>query len=99
MLALLMLGAASGFPNQITESTLQAWLKDTGSTNTTIGLLTYVGLPYLLKFLWAPLLDRYPLPFLGRRRGWIVAMQLAMAASIILLAVQDPAVALMPIAI
>ena len=99
MLAILVLGAASGFPNQITESALQAWLKDTGSTNTTIGLLTYVGLPYLLKFLWAPLLDRYPLPILGRRRGWILAMQLSMAASVVLLALQDPALSLLPIAI
>jgi PAT family beta-lactamase induction signal transducer AmpG len=50
-----------------------------------------VALPYLLKPLWAPLIDRYPLPFLGRRRGWIMAMQLAMAASLALLAFQNPA--------
>jgi PAT family beta-lactamase induction signal transducer AmpG len=99
MLAILALGAASGFPNQISESTLQAWLKTAGSTNTTIGLLTYVGLPYLLKFLWAPLLDRYPLPILGRRRGWILATQLAMVGSVLLLAIQDPTSSLMPIAI
>jgi len=66
MLVILALGAASGFPNQITESALQAWLKDAGSSNTRIGLFTYVAVPYLLKFLWAPFLDRYPLPFLGR---------------------------------
>jgi PAT family beta-lactamase induction signal transducer AmpG len=99
MLAILALGAASGFPNQISESTLQAWLKSTGSTNTTIGLLTYVGLPYLLKFLWAPLLDRYPLPLLGRRRGWILATQLGMIVSVLLLAVQEPTSSLIPIAI
>jgi hypothetical protein len=46
LLAILALGAASGFPNQITESTLQAWLKDAGQSNTTIGILTYVALPY-----------------------------------------------------
>jgi PAT family beta-lactamase induction signal transducer AmpG len=91
MLAILVLAAASGFPNQITESALQAWLKDVGATNTTIGIMSYVALPYLLKFLWAPLIDRYPLPLLGRRRGWILAMQFALAATIALLALQNPA--------
>ena len=59
MLVILVLGAASGFPNQITESTLWAWLKDFGVSNTTIGIFSYVAIPYLLKPLWAPLLDRY----------------------------------------
>ncbi|HKD54561.1 MAG TPA: MFS transporter [Steroidobacteraceae bacterium] len=94
MLAILLLAAASGFPNQITESALQAWLKDTGATNTTIGIMSYVALPYLLKFLWAPLVDRFPVPFLGRRRGWILAMQLGLAAAIAVLALQDPAASL-----
>ena len=98
MLAILALGAASGFPNQITESALQAWMKDAGSSNTRIGLLTYVAIPYLLKFLWAPLLDRFPLPLLGRRRGWMLVFQLALAASIGALALQDPAVSLPAVA-
>lgn len=99
MLAILVLGASSGFPNQITESALQAWLKDAGATNTTIGILSYVSLPYLLKFLWAPAIDRYPLPFLGRRRGWILLTQLALALAIALFSLQNPAVSLTPIAI
>jgi PAT family beta-lactamase induction signal transducer AmpG len=99
MLAILLLGAASGFPNQLTESALQAWLKDGGASNTTIGLMSYVAWPYLLKPLWAPLIDRYPLPFLGRRRGWILAMQIALAAGIALLALQNPASSLAPIAV
>lgn len=99
MLAIMVLGASSGFPNQITESALQAWLKDSGATNTTIGILSYVALPYLLKFLWAPLIDRYPLPMLGRRRGWIFVTQLALAATIAMFALQNPAVSLTPIAI
>jgi MFS transporter, PAT family, beta-lactamase induction signal transducer AmpG len=99
MLAILILGAASGFPNQITESALQAWLKDSGASNVTIGVMSYVALPYLLKFLWAPLIDRYPLPFLGRRRGWILAMQLALAATIALFALQDPRASLLPISV
>ena len=99
MLAILVLGAASGFPNQITESALQAWLKDTGATNTAIGVMSYVALPYLLKFLWAPLVDRYPLPFLGRRRGWMLAMQVALAATIGCLALQNPLFSLGPVSV
>lgn len=99
MLAIMVLGAASGFPNQVTESTLQAWLKDSGASNTTIGVLTYVAIPYLLKFLWAPLLDRYPLPLLGRRRGWMLVFQFGLAAAVALLALQDPTTTLVPVAI
>lgn len=99
LLVIMALGAASGFPNQITESALQAWLKDTGSSNTTIGILTYVSLPYLLKFLWAPLLDRYPLPFLGRRRGWMFVFQIALALAIAAFAVQDPRASLLAVAV
>jgi MFS transporter, PAT family, beta-lactamase induction signal transducer AmpG len=97
MLAILVLGAASGFPNQITESALQAWLKDSGATNATIGVMSYVALPYLLKFLWAPFIDRYPLPFLGRRRGWMFVLQLALAVTIGLFALQDPHLSLAPV--
>lgn len=99
MVAIMVLGAASGFPNQITESALQAWLKDSGATNTTIGVMSYVALPYLFKFLWAPFIDRYPLPFLGRRRGWMFLIQLALAASIGVFALQDPSLSMTPIAI
>jgi PAT family beta-lactamase induction signal transducer AmpG len=99
MLAIMVLGAASGFPNQVTESTLQAWLKDVGESNTTIGLMSYVALPYLLKFLWAPLLDRFPLPFLDRRRGWILVTQLGIAATIAAMAFQNPAESLLPITV
>ncbi|HEY5101942.1 MAG TPA: MFS transporter [Steroidobacteraceae bacterium] len=98
MLAIMVLAAASGYPNQLTESALQAWLKDTGATNTTIGVMSYVALPYLLKVLWAPFIDRFPLPFLGRRRGWICAMQIAIAMAIALLALQNPTLSLVPVA-
>jgi PAT family beta-lactamase induction signal transducer AmpG len=98
MLVLLALGAASGLPNQVTESTLQAWLKDLHISNTQIGILTYVAIPYLLKPLWAPLLDRFPLPLLGRRRGWMLVTQLLIAVAIALLATLDPAVSLSAVA-
>jgi len=101
MIAIVVLGAASGFPNQVTESTLQAWFKDSGLSNTKIGLLSYVALPYLLKFLWAPLLDRFPLPLplLGRRRGWILVFQLAIAVMIAALAVQNPSQSLLMVTV
>ncbi|MET0532614.1 MAG: MFS transporter [Steroidobacter sp.] len=99
MIAIMVLGAASGFPNQITESAMQAWLKDSGVNLATIGVLTYVALPYLFKFLWAPLLDRYPLPFLGRRRGWTLVTQIALAIAIAAFAVQDPTTWLTPVAV
>src|ERR671937_677641 len=72
MLAIMIMAAASGYPNQLTESALQAWLKDSHVSNTTIGVMSYVALPYLRKFLWAPFVDRFPIPVLGRRRGWIL---------------------------
>ncbi len=99
MLILVALGAASGFPNQVTESALQAWLKDLHMSNTEIGMLSYVSLPYLLKFLWAPLLDRFPLPVIGRRRGWILVTQLLLAAAIGVLAFQDPADSLLAVSV
>lgn len=99
MVAIAALGAASGFPNQLTEGALQAWLKDSGATNTTIGIMSYVAVPYLLKFLWAPFIDRYPLPFLGRRRGWILLMQVVLAVALALMALQDPRQSLLPVTI
>jgi PAT family beta-lactamase induction signal transducer AmpG len=99
MLVLLVMGAASGFPNQITESALQAWMKDLGQSNTSIGLLSYVAIPYLLKFLWAPLLDRYPFPLLGRRRGWVLVFQLLLAGSIAVFALQNPATSMSAVAL
>ena len=80
--AVLLMGLASGLPYNLTDSTLQAWLKDGGISNTTIGLLSLVGLAYTVKPLWAPLLDRYALPGLGRRRGWILFFQVALAAAL-----------------
>jgi PAT family beta-lactamase induction signal transducer AmpG len=63
-------------------SVLQAWMKEEGIDLTVIGAMALVGLPYTLKFLWAPFLDRYRLPILGRRRGWLLLAQIALALSI-----------------
>ncbi len=91
MAAILLLGAASGLPLNLTLSTLQAWLSDAKVDIKTIGIFGLVGMPYLLKFLWAPLLDRYIPPLLGRRRGWIVVFQLALALAIGVMSLSDPA--------
>ena len=97
MLLMMALGAASGVPNQVTESALQAWLKDVHVSNAQIGIFSYVAIPYLLKFLWAPLVDRYALPGLGRRRGWMLLSQVLLAVAIAVLAFQDPASSLVGI--
>lgn len=79
---LLVLGFASGLPLALTGGTLQAWATMSGVSLQNIGFLTLVGTAYTLKFLWAPIVDRYAPPFLGRRRGWIFFTQLLLAASI-----------------
>jgi PAT family beta-lactamase induction signal transducer AmpG len=84
------LGFASGLPLALTGSSLQSWLTVAGVNVQDIGLFNLVRWPYVLKFLWAPLLDRFALPFLGRRRGWIVAMQVLLMAAIAWMAWQSP---------
>lgn len=84
-------GLSSGLPLLLTLGTLQAWMTDANVDLGTIGLISSVTLPYSLKFLWSPLLDRFVWPFLGRRKGWILVAQLAVAASIALLAMLNPA--------
>jgi len=90
MLALLLLGFASGLPLYLTSQTLQAWMTTEGVDLTTIGAFTLVALPYSLKFAWAPLLDRYTPPFLGRRRGWMLLVQLLLVLAIAAMAFRDP---------
>ncbi len=90
MLVAFIMGFASGLPLLLIGSLLQAWMKESGVDLSTIGLFALVGLPYTLKFVWAPLMDRYVPPFLGRRRGWLFVWQACLAASIALLAFSDP---------
>jgi len=87
---ILILGFASGLPLALTGATLQAWVTVEGVDLATIGLLTLVGIPYTWKFLWAPLMDRYVPPILGRRRGWLAITQLALAAGIAAMALCAP---------
>jgi PAT family beta-lactamase induction signal transducer AmpG len=87
---ILLLGFSSGLPIALTGGTLQAWMTVEGVDLSTIGAFTLVGLPYVWKFLWAPAMDRFVPPFLGRRRGWLVVTQLALAAGIAAMAFLSP---------
>ena len=88
--AVLLLGFSSGLPLALTGGTLQAWLTVSGTDIMTIAWFSWIGIPYLLKFLWSPLMDRYVPPFLGRRRGWMLLTQLALVAGIAGMAVSSP---------
>lgn len=91
MLVSFLMGFSCGLPLLLTISLLQAWMKEEGVDLTVIGMMSLVGLPYTVKFLWAPALDRFTLPFLGRRRGWLIAAQVFLAVSIVCLGFSNPA--------
>ncbi|HEX8978630.1 MAG TPA: MFS transporter [Parasulfuritortus sp.] len=88
--AVLVLGFASGLPLALTGQAMQAWLAVDGVDIATIGFLGLVGIPYTFKFLWAPLMDRFEPPWLGRRRGWLVLTQLALAGALAWMAGLSP---------
>lgn len=90
MAALLGLGFASGLPNVMVADTLRAWLSSVGVNVKAIGLFGLVTFPYVFKFLWAPLLDRYVPPLLGRRRGWLLLAQVGMTWALICIAAVGP---------
>ncbi len=95
LLTILCLGFASGLPLALTASTLSAWLFEAHVDKAAIGLFAAVATPYTLKFLWSPLMDSLRFPVLtrlfGRRRGWILATQIALIGSLLLLAAASPA--------
>lgn len=91
--AILVLGFASGLPLALTGQAMQAWLTVDGIDLATIGFFGLVGIPYTFKFLWAPLMDRFEPPFLGRRRGWLVLTQLALGGLLWLMSGLSPATA------
>jgi PAT family beta-lactamase induction signal transducer AmpG len=90
ILLLVALGFSSGLPLALTAGTLQAWLAVDGVDMVAIGWFSLVGQPYTYKFLWSPLMDRYAPPFLGRRRGWLIVTQLALAAAIVFMGSLSP---------
>ena len=89
LLCVLLLGFSSGLPLILTAGTLQAWYTDSGLSIVAIGSLSLIGQPYVYKFLWAPLMDRYTFG-LGRRRGWILSMQLALVVGLMAMAFSNP---------
>ena len=92
MMVALVMGFSCGLPLLLTITLLQAWMKARGVDLGVIGLMSLVGLPYTLKFLWAPAMDRYSLSrLLGRRRSWLLASQLGLTAAIVALAHAEPA--------
>lgn len=99
MAPLLVLGFASGLPLALTSGTLQAWATVEGVGLQDIGFLTLIGSAYTLKFLWAPLIDRYAPPLLGRRRGWMALTQILLAISIMAMGAFSPGKALLPLAL
>lgn len=100
MAALIFLGFASGLPFNLIGNgkAFQAWMTSSGVDLTTIGLFSIIGLPYSLKFLWAPLLDRYVPPILGRRRGWLLITQILLLAAIAAMSLRDPVAGLRALA-
>ncbi len=90
MLVSFIMGFACGLPLLLTITVLQAWMKEEGVDLAVIGMFALVGLPYTLKFLWAPFLDRFTLPFLGRRRGWMIVAQAALMCAIMFLGFTNP---------
>jgi len=90
MLVAFLMGFACGMPLLLTSTLLQAWMTDQGVDLATIGFFSLVGLPYTVKFLWAPVFDRFTLPFLGRRRGWLLVMQLLLILALAGLGLTDP---------
>jgi PAT family beta-lactamase induction signal transducer AmpG len=90
MLVALIMGFASGLPLLLTKGVLQAWMKKEGIDLSLIGLTSLLAVPYSIKFLWAPFLDRYTLSFLGRRRGWLLVAQTALILSIAGMGLSNP---------
>jgi PAT family beta-lactamase induction signal transducer AmpG len=99
MATVLMIGFFSGFPLAVTGSSLQAWMTREGFDLKTVGLFGLVAIAYPCKFIWAPLMDRFVPPFLGRRRGWLLVTQLAIALSILAMSFMSPRTDLVGLAI
>ncbi|MGE4401661.1 MAG: AmpG family muropeptide MFS transporter [Desulfobulbus sp.] len=84
------MGFSCGVPLLLTSSVLQAWMTEQHVDLSVIGLYSLVGLPYTLKFLWAPVFDRFSLPYFGRRRGWMLVLQLLLILALVGLGLTDP---------
>ncbi len=98
---MLLLGFSAGLPLLLVLGTLSFWLREAGIDRTTIGYLSWVGLAYAFKWVWAPLVDRMPIPlltrWLGRRRSWLLLSQIAVMAGLVAMSFNDPKLALQPV--
>src|SRR3712207_5066273 len=99
---MLALGFSSGLPFLLVFSTLSAWLREAGVTRTDIGFLSYLALAYSFKFVWAPIVDAFDVPvlgkILGRRRAWMMTSQAFVVVGLVGVALGDPARSLGPVA-
>ena len=97
---MLLLGFSAGLPLLLVFGSLSFWLREAGIDRTTIGYLSWVGLAYGFKWVWAPLVDRLPIPlltrWLGRRRSWLLLSQCVIMAALVGMALTDPQRALLP---
>ena len=100
-LRMLLLGFSAGLPLLLVFGTLSFWLREAGINRTTIGYLSWVGLAYAFKWVWAPLVDRMPIPvltrLLGRRRSWLLVSQIVIIGALIGIGLTDPRLALTPV--
>ena len=100
-LRMLLLGFSAGLPLLLVLGTLSFRLREAGIDRTTIGYLSWVGLAYAFKWVWAPLVDRMPIPLLtrlmGRRRSWLLVSQVVIVAGLVGMAMNDPQLALLPV--
>ena len=100
-LRMLLLGFSAGLPLLLVFGTLSFWLREAGVNRTTIGYLSWVGLAYAFKWVWAPLVDRMPIPvltrWLGRRRSWLLVSQIVIIFALIGIGLTDPRLALTPV--
>ncbi|MEJ2142827.1 MAG: AmpG family muropeptide MFS transporter [Gammaproteobacteria bacterium] len=103
VIGMLFLGFAAGLPFLLVFSTLSAWLTEAGTSRATIGFFSWVGITYSIKFFWAPVVDRLPLPFLtklmGKRRSWMIVAMLGVATGLCGMALTDPSAHIMSMAI
>lgn len=103
VLAMLFLGFSAGLPLLLIFSTLSLWLREAGVDRYAVTYFSWAALAYSFKFVWAPIIDKLPLPILhkllGRRRSWLIVAQLSIMAAIILMAMNDPADGLQGMAI
>ncbi len=103
VITMLLLGFSAGLPFMLVFATLTAWLREVDVSRTAIGFFSWVGITYSIKFIWAPVVDRLPLPFLtrflGRRRAWIILGQAGIMLGLIGMAFSDPTVRLLPVAL